>query len=518
MHSRALGKLLVGNMLVTAATRFPNRTAFVCVTSGRRMTFRKTNERCNRLASGLLARGFRKGDVIGFLCSNRAEMPEIYFALAKTGIIGIPLNYRLASAEVVELLKSMGARGLIYEYRFAECALEVRNKFPEVTHFVSIGDEAPSVGIGYEGLLAASSDAEPATEIDEADPFYFNLTSGTTGLPKAYILTQFNNAVAGQFGPAFDITSGDVVMTTFPMFGRVGVAWMLCSIIHGLPNVLVNFEPAAVLQAIATERVTIVNLVSTMAVMLMADDKLSRSDLGSLRAIVFAGAMLPAPIREQTAAKLCSNIYEYYGMQESGMLVHSTPEDRVMRPDSVGRVSLFAEIRIVGADGESLPAGEIGEIIGRSPGAVTEYFDNPEKSAETFRDGWVHTGDLGSLDAEGFLFIRGRKKDMIITGGQNVHSAEVEEILVAHPDVADVGVIGLADELWGEQVCAVIVPRAGVAPDPEDLTAFCKARLAGFKTPKQFFLQSDPLPRTPTGKIQKFLLVERYQHRDGGSA
>ena len=511
MPATALGKILVGNILVTAATRFPDRPAFICLTTGRRSTFRETNERCNRLASGLTSLGLVKGDVLAFICSNRSELPEIYFALAKTGIVGIPLNYRLANSEIVELMREMGARALIYEHRFAACAAQVSATLPDVSHFVAIGDESPAIGCGYEQLLAQSAAVEPVVEVEEADPFYFNLTSGTTGLPKSYVLTHSNNAAASIFGLCFDMTGADVVMTAFPMFGRVGVAWMLISTLYGIPNVLVNFDPVTVLRAIRSEGVTIVNLVSTMAAMLLTCEELPETDLSSLRAIVFAGSMLPAPIREQTAARLTPGIYEYYGMQETGMLVHSTPEDRALRADSVGRVTLYSEVRVIDAAGRAVPCGELGEIIGRSPSAVTEYFRNPDKSAETFRDGWVHTGDLGSLDADGFLFIRGRKKDMIITGGQNVHSAEVEEILVAHPTVADVAVIGLPDDFWGERVCAVVVPRPGCTPESADLTAHCRERLAGFKTPKQFFLQTDPLPRTPTGKVQKFLLVERYR-------
>jgi acyl-CoA synthetase (AMP-forming)/AMP-acid ligase II len=155
-------------------------------------------------------------------------------------------------------------------------------------------------------------------------------------------------------------------------------------------------------------------------------------------------------------------------------------------------------------------AGEIGEIIGRSPNTVTSYFENPAKTAETFRNGWVHTGDLGSIDTEGFLYIRGRKKDMIITGGQNVHSAEVEELLLRHEAVADCAVIGLPDDVWGEQVAAVVIAKAGATVDGDSLQAFCRERLAGFKTPKRLFFQTEPLPRTGTGKVQKFVLVERY--------
>jgi acyl-CoA synthetase (AMP-forming)/AMP-acid ligase II len=511
MTQGALGKMLVGNIISTAAARAPDKVAFYCAGTGRRFTFRQVNERCNRLANILARLGLAKGDVVAFLCGNRAEMPEIYFALAKSGIVGIPLNYRLAPTEMVELMRAMGARALIYEARFEACASYVQEHMSDLRVTVFIGSPAARLGFEYEALLADGKAAEPQTVIDEADAYYFNLTSGTTGLPKSYVLTQFNNSAVGLFGMAFDMNRQDVVLTAFPVFGRVGVAWLLTSVVYGIPNVLTNFEPTQVLRLIQEQRVTIFNAVPTMAAMLLASDQLPATDLSSLRAIVFAGSSLPASIREQTRALLCANLYEYYGMQETGLLVYSTPQDRELRPDSIGRAALFAEVRVVDPGGRDVAAGEIGEIIGRSPATVTSYFQNPEKSAETFRDGWVHTGDLGSMDADGFLYIRGRKKDMVITGGQNVHAAEVEEVLLTHDAVADCAVIGLPHELWGEQVVAVVVTNRGASTDVGALQAHCRMQLAGFKTPKQWHFQTDPLPRTATGKVQKFLLVEKYR-------
>ena len=361
MAQCALGKMLVGNIIATAAARVPDKLAFYCAGTGRRFTFRDTNERCNRLANGLARLGLQKGDVLAFLCSNRAEMSEIYFALAKTGIVGIPLNYRLAPAETVELMRAMRARALLYEARFAVCALHVREHMPEVRHYVRIGASEAPLGLEYEALLAEAAPDEPQVEVDEADPYYFNLTSGTTGLPKSYVLTQFNNSAIGMFGAFFDMSRKDVVLTVFPAFGRVGVAWILTSVMYGIPNVITNFDPAEVLRLIQQERVSIFNVVPTMAAMLLASDRLPETNLSSLRAIVFAGSVLPASVREQSMAGLCSEIYEYYGMQETGILAYSTPQDRAMRLDSVGRASLFSEVRVVDPLGRPVAVGEIGE-------------------------------------------------------------------------------------------------------------------------------------------------------------
>ncbi|MBI5263028.1 MAG: AMP-binding protein [Bradyrhizobium sp.] len=508
---RALGKMVVGTLITSAAKRFRDREAIYCVGTGRRFTYRQCNERCNRLANALDGLGLKKPTVVAFLCNNRAELMDIYFAIAKLGLIGIPLNYRLAPAEIVELTRAMGAQALLFETRFAGAAEQVRSSLPAVKSFIAIGDGRPDWAMGYEDLLARSSTAEPEAEVEEHDAFYYNLTSGTTGLPKCYTLTHFNNAAMGPMFESFDTTSNDVFMTVFPAFGRVGYGWIAAGLQFGARNVLMDFNPAEVLRLIGQERVTIMNLVATMGAMLLAEPTLAKADLSSLRGLVFAGSMFPAPLRERIAARLCPGIYEYYGMQETGALTTSTPADRAVREDSIGLPLPFVELRIERSDGSTAAPGELGEIVARSPTAVTHYYDNPAKSAETFAGGWVHTGDLGMIDEEGFLFIRGRLKDMIISGGQNVHAAEIEETVLTFPGVTDCAVFGLPDEMWGERVAAlVVVDAAREVPTVEALQAYCRERLAGFKIPRTVIFDTQALPRTPTGKVQKFLLVERY--------
>ena len=253
-----------------------------------------------------------------------------------------------------------------------------------------------------------------------------------------------------------------------------------------------------------------VNLVATTAAMMLSAQAKAPRDVSTLRAVLFVGATLPGNIREQTIAKLCPRIYEFYGMQETGTLVVSTPSDRKRRPESVGRVIPFAEVKVVDDNGKDVEPNVLGEVIGRSPCTVTEYFDNKEKSLETFRDGWVHTGDLGSMDEDGYLVLRGRKKDMIVTGGQNVHAAEVEEIILKHPGVAECAVFGLPDDLWGERVTSLVISKNGATITASELDALCRQYLAGFKTPKEIIVEDGVLPRTPTGKVQKYLLVQRF--------
>jgi fatty-acyl-CoA synthase len=512
---RALGKAIVASAITTAARRFRDREALYCVTTGRRFSFREMNARCNRLAHGLAALGLAKTDTVAFLCNNRVELPEIYFALAKTGVVGVPLNYRLAPAEIVTLIRSIGAKALLFSTRFTPCAETVRAQLPSVRTFVAIGEDRPGWACAYEEALDAASGDEPEVVVQESDPYYFNLTSGTTGLPKCYLLTHYNNALVGTMFDAFEVTARDVFFTVFPAFGRVGFAWIAAAVMFGARNVLTDFHPAELLRLIESERLTIGNLVPTMAAMMLAEPSLPERDLSSLRGLVFAGAVLPEPLRLRVAAELCPAVYEYYGMQETGTLTVSTPEDRKLHPHSVGAPLCFSEVHVERTDGSIAPPGEIGEIVGRSVATCTSYFDNPVKTAEAFRGGFVHTGDLGMMNEDGFLFIKGRLKDMIVTGGQNVYAAEVEEVLMTAPGVADCAVFGLPDETWGERVAALVVVGAGQPqPSAEDLTAYCRERLAGFKLPRAIHFQTEALPRTPTGKVQKFLLVERFVRRE----
>lgn len=510
MIERGLSGMLVGNILATAAARFPEREAFFCSGTGRRFTFRQTDERASRLANALLGLGLRKGDVVAFLSTNRVEVVEIYFALARSGIVGLPLNYRLAPAELVELVGSMGAKALVIEHGHDAAAARLREDAGGLLHTIVVGADAAGQGLDYEALIAAASPADPAVEVREEDPFYFNLTSGTTGLPKSYVMTQYNMSTMFPMFHAHGLSESDVAMTVFPMFGRVGFGWALGTVMYGVRNVIAAFDPDETLRLIESEKVTIINLVATMAAMLLACGRLAQAHLSSLRAITFVGSALPEKIRLESMRRLCAGLHEYYGMQETGALVVSTPQDRARRPDSVGRPILFAEVKIVDDAGRELPRGELGEVIGRSPNSVTAYWQNAEKSAETFRNGWIHTGDLGRIDEEGYLFISGRKKDMIITGGQNVHASEVEGTVLGCDGVSDCAVIGLPDDFWGERVAAVVVTAPGRSVDPEAVIRECRKHLAGFKTPKQVIVSTEPLPRTPTGKVQKFLLVERY--------
>jgi fatty-acyl-CoA synthase len=508
---RSLGKLTVGGILASAAVRFPDREALLCGGTGRRFTFRQLHERTNQLANALAALPLERGSVVAFICSNRAEILEIYVAIAKAGLVGLPLNYRLAPAELESLINAIGAVIVICEDRFGSVLTHLKAHCPALAHILWIGDQPPDSCGNYEGFLSTSPPTEPEVEIDEQAPYYFNLTSGTTGLPKAYVLTQYSASALLGGVVSQDVRADDVNLVVFPVFGRVGFANLMLAMTVGGRSIMVNFDAEATLRLIQEESVTVVWLVPTMAALLLQLPSLDPHRLDSLRHIGFVGSMLPATLREQTMKRLCPNIYEGYGLQESGMLTMSTPTDRRCAPDSVGRPVLFAEVRVVDTLGNQVAVGEIGEIVGRSPNCITEYYQSPAKNAEAFRNGWFHSGDLGRFDADGYLYICGRVKDMIISGGQNVHSAEIEAALMNLRGIVDCAVVGLPHEIWGEIVTAVIVAAKDASLNAVQVQDFCRTTLASFKVPRIVLFQNEPLPRTPTGKVQKFRLVERYR-------
>ncbi|MEA3470934.1 MAG: AMP-binding protein, partial [Thermodesulfobacteriota bacterium] len=383
-------------------------------------------------------------------------------------------------------------------------------KLPKVKRYICMGNDIPDFAVSYEELVAQSSVEEPDVEVSEEDNQYLNLTSGTTGLPKAYLLTHYNNAVAGPVMAAMhDVTYDDTILTVFPIYGRVGFAWSAMGVYTGARNVILQFDLAQMLEIIEKEKITVSNWVPTIASFVLSLPDLDKYDFSSLRALVFAAAPLPKTLQDQIKDRICPNIYEFYGLQESGILVNMGPRDKERKPESVGTLYFGADVRIVDPSGNDVPTGEVGEIIGRGVAVTTGYYKNEEKTKEAFKNGWFHTGDLGRFDEDGFLYLAGRIKDMIISGGQNIFSVEVEEMIMTHEAVAQCAVIGLPDDTWGEMVTAIVVKWPGKEVTEDEIIAYGRDNIAHFKAPKKVIFV-DSLPMTPTGKVTKYVLVEKY--------
>ncbi len=500
--------LTVGNQLLRAVWRNPNKEAIVC--KGKRVTYKELNTRVNSLAHGLMELGISKGDFVAIIFMNCVEFVETYFALAKIGAIAAPQNYRLTPEDIEQLINQCEAKALIYGSEFGDLVDGLRPKIKSVKHYIHVGEDKAKDSISYEKLATGYSTEEPEVDILQDDFQYLNYTSGTTGLPKATLMSHYHNIVV--IVPVMmelGLDSSWVLLTVFPLFHRVGWATVLGGIISGCKNVVTEIDPEEILGAIEKEKVNYVNLVPIMTSLLMMVPNFEKYDTSSLKVIVYAAALLTTEIRDATYKHFTDNIAEYYGSTDTALLTWCNPEMKRRKLTSLGTPIFGVELRIVDEEDQDLPIGEIGEIICRSPAFNPEYYKNPEKTQEAFRNGWWHTGDLGRFDEDKHLYAMGRVEDMIICGTDRIFAPEIEDFIQSHPKVKECAVIGLLDKLLGNAVTAVVVAQEGESVTEQEIIDFCKGKLAGFKIPKKVKITS-AIPRTATGKIMKFELEEHF--------
>lgn len=478
------------------------RPEVVAVRQGERaLTYRDLDERSSRLAQALLADGVRSGTRVAYLDRSAPEVIELLFAAAKVGAVLVPVNWRLAVRELQAVLDDSQAPLLIAGETFAGVAVRV----PEL---IVVGD-------GYEDWLAAHEPHDPGRRGEAGDVIVQMYTSGTTGVPKGVLTTHANLAVTAQTSRRWAFDERSVSLTPLPMFHIGGIGWAYCGLWHGATTILVrDFEPAAVLDVLERRRVTNAVLVPTMLQMLTAQQGAAERDYSALRSIAYGAAPITTPVLKASLRTFGCGLVGLYGLTEStGGVVALEPEDhdREHLLRSAGRPYPWVELRIANpVSGEPHGPGAVGEVWLRAPNVMAGYFNRPaETAAALTADGWLRTGDGGYLDEEGYLFLTDRIKDMIVSGGENVYPVEVEEALAQHPDVAEAAVIGVPHPHWGEAVMALIVPRPGARPAPEELIAFARERLAGYKLPRTIELVTE-LPRTPSGKVLKRELRDRY--------
>ena len=448
----------MADLLRRSAVRHPGRTAIV--DGDVRVTYAELDEAVNRAANALAERGLAKGDRLALLGHNSLGFVITYFASARLGLICVPINYMLEP--------------------------------------------------GWEPVStwATHHDAEePVVELTDDDPVELLYTSGTESRPKGTILT--SRSLIAQHVSCFvdgEMTPDDVEVHALPLFHSAQLHCFFTPSIHlGAVNVLLpKADPAAMLAAVEAERATKLFCPPTVWIALLNHPDLDRRDLSSLRKGYYGASIMPVEVLAELGERLPGvRLFNFYGQTEMSPLATVLgPDDQVRKAGSAGRPALNVETQVVDDHGVPVGAGEVGEIVHRSPQAMLGYWDDAAKTAETFRDGWLHTGDLGILDDEGYLYVVDRKKDMIKSGGENVASREVEEVIHAHPAVAEAAVFGIPHPRWIEAVAAVVVPRAGHELAAEEVTRFCRDRLAGFKTPRYVVIAGE-LPKNPSGKILK---------------
>lgn len=503
----------LGLFLTRRAFLSPEREAYVDSHSGLRLTYRALNERANQVANGFLAAGISKGERVGLLLMNSAEFMESYFALAKIGAVVVPLNWRLVPDELEFILKDSETRRLIFDTDFVDtCAeLHARGDKTDVTQWLQVGEEAAHFAESYDAFRNGASAAEPEVGAADDDMLYIMYTSGTTGLPKGVVHSHTTAIWAIlTIAATTDYHEGDVYLGALPMFHVGALTPLAVNVYAGATSVVMRaFEPTLAWELIEREKITTGLAVPAMLnFMVQVGDYQSRFDFSSLRWIMTGAAPVPVALTK-LYHELGIGLLQVYGLTEScGPACVMDSENALKYPDSTGKSFFFTEVKIVGDDGADCAPGEAGEVWVRGKHIMVEYWNRADATAETLVDGWLRTGDVATMNEEGFVAIQDRIKDMIISGGENVYPAEIEGVLAQHPGIVEAAVIGQASEKWGESPLAIVV-RSDDSLTEADVLEFCRGKLAGYKQPKAAVF-SDEIPRNPSGKILKRLLREQY--------
>ena len=491
----------------------PDKAAVIC--GDERLTFAQLDDTTDRLANALRSLGVGVGDRVAIQLQNTVEFVRAFMAVTKAGGIAVPVNTRLAPAEIAYILADSAPKAVfisdetrgVFE-RAAANAIEI----------VRIAAGAPKAGEhAIAGLIAAGKAGTPEVP-SEFDDNMIIYTSGTTGKPKGAIVTQANSIIPNGYLNAlqYGISGHDRHLVTTPLAHRTGFSRMANMLLHGSTLfVMPRFEPAAAAKLVKDEQITVIGIVPTVGRMLLPEMEAHPEYFSTVRVMLATGEAFPLEVKQRIHTALPRvRLYSFFAMTEVGGLTLLGPEEQFTHPTSLGRLNPGVELKLLDAAGKEVASGEVGEMWIRTgePGrslTMRCYFNKPKETAETIRDGWVATGDMARMEPDGHLYIMDRKKDMVLSGGYNIYSKEVELVLQQHASVQDAAVIGVPDAVFGEAVAAFIELRPGATASEEEIVAHCRDRLAGYKKPKhvRFF---GPLPRNSTGKVQKFELRKAY--------
>lgn len=502
----------MGDVIRINAKCHPNKVALIC--EGTQRTFSEFNQRVNRLISALYTTGLEKGDRLGIMASNRIEFAEAYGAAEKGGLIAVPLNFKLERSEIGYIAQDSGIGAIIAEasYRHLLEGLPVPN--------IYVFDPETGNASGYEALIATGNPAEPDIVLEPNDVVYMMYTGGTTGRPKGVLLDhrgQMANAKCALIDAA--VEPQDTLLTVMPLHHIGGKNFATVHFHRACTNVLVpSFDAGRVLDLLVDHKVRCVLLAPTMIKMLL--DHLDDREFPSqyLKTIYYSSAPMPVSLLRQAIAGFGRVFVQFYGLTESGPSgVMLRKEDH--QPDgsereqrrlaAAGRPQIYNEIRIVDENQNEVSVGAVGEVTIKAEQVMQGYWKNEAATAATMRDGWIYSGDYGLMDEDGYLYIVGRKNDVIISGGEKIYPREIEEVLNAHPMIREVAVVGAPDEKWGEAITAVVVLNDGATLTEQDVIEYCKQHLASFKKPKAVHFRS-ALPRSSLGKILKSKVREDF--------
>ena len=509
---------LFGDIILRNSLLYPDELAFVY--GDRRLTFGEYNRRVNSLVHALQDKGVEKGEVLGILSWNCMEYADVLGAAAKGGFIAALFNVRLSSKEIEYLINDSEASTLFVGAELANMVERLKPNIPKVEHFIGLESSLPGMSSEAD-LVAGYSTSEPDVEVQDEDRYFICYTSGTTGLPRGALYTHDRlreDVICHTI--EVPIGSEDKGVSLMPLFHIGGLEVYHYLFYNAATHVITKiFDPKAVLDVIEKEKITNLVLVPTHLAMILDLPDFESNKVDSITRIYYAGSPMPSELLRRGMETFGSVFFQGYGQTESGPVISllkekdhqvlDKPPQEQKRLLSVGHPAIGVHVRIVDQDGNDVSPGDVGEIIVKSRHIMNEYWNKPEETRETIVDGWLHTGDMGSYDEDGYIYIVDRKKDMIVSGGENIYPREVEEVIYRYPAVSECAVFGIPHPKWVEAVHAVISLKRGATCSPEEVIEFCKNNMTRYKAPKSVEIVEE-LPKSATGKILKKELRKKY--------
>lgn len=503
-------KMDIGLSLSRNARRIPEKTAIVY--EDRTYTYEQLNQEVNKLSHGLIKRGVKKGDKIALMMKNSDTFIIVFYAIMKTGAIAVPVNFRLTANEVSYILDDSDSSIVVFDEEYASLINDATLQNNKIHLKVTTGDTALTGQVSLQELLVENSE-DPDVSVDESDDAEILYTSGTTGYPKGALFDHHRLLhVAFNTSLILKINPDDVLLHAAPLFHSAQLnLFMIPGIYLGCTQVIhQNFEPEKVLKAIEHYKISLFFGVPTMYNFLLQVPEKNKYDLSSVTRCGYGAAPMPIALLEPAMELFGTDqFYNMCGQTEGGPGAGAflLPEQHKTKMGAGGKASLNTELRVVDEHGDDVQPDEVGEFIIQSEMVMKRYYNKPEETAQALRNGWLYTGDLATIDEDGFITLVDRKKDMIVSGGENIYSTEVEQALYRHPQLLDATVVGLPDPVWGEKVVAIIVPKPGETLDYAELKQFCKDHLADYKIPVEF-IEEKEIPRNASGKVLKYRIRE----------
>ncbi|UCH06464.1 MAG: long-chain-fatty-acid--CoA ligase [Deltaproteobacteria bacterium] len=499
----------VAYLLVNSANNYPDRTAVI--SNKKSFSYKSFNERVNRLAFAMSLYGLRKGDRVALMFFNTHHFAEVYFATLKLGAIATPVNFRFVDEEIEYIINDSGCSIFFFAKELQDTIAGVSQRLQSVEHFVGVDAGVRGVSHDYETFLRSGEPEEPEVEIGENDPCQIMYTSGTTGKPKGAVITHGNifwnlmNTILTR-----EHRAGEISLIIGPLYHTAALNnhFTVQVALGGTSIMIRKFDPEMVLSYIEKERANVISGSPAMFNSLLQHPRLEQFDTRSITKCTAGAAILPQEIKMRLVEVFpkAHGVYDLYGCTEASPTITTLKgEDSFRKPGSVGLPAPFLHARVVDEGGMPLPPNQVGEVVCKGPNVMQGYYKNPEATEEAIKGGWLYTGDLATVDEEGYFYIVDRKKDMIVSGGENIYPREIEEVILRHPAIADVAVVGIPDSTWGETVKAFLVLREGEIVTEKGIIDFCKKHLASYKKPTQVAFISS-IPRNPSGKALKRIL------------